>query len=801
MGEIYHAHYREADGRYQSVKEHNRNVAVLAEEYCAIGLLKKAAYLAGLLHDAGKATARWQEYFEKSVHGEKGIGQKMDHSTMGGLMAAEIKKSGVICEMVENAIYMHHGLEDCISLEDNSAFIEKRRRKKEGAVLPETEAVCGIGRDEVVSLYKQASKDCAELLEQIKRMKNLQSYTPQNCEFYLGMCQRMLFSALIDADWRDTADFMDGVAGRGGAAVPGDGERCIWEAAVEAVERDIAGLPVRTPLDPVRAEISEKCRVAAASDDTLYRLAVPTGAGKTKSSLRFALHHALKYGKRHIFYIAPFRSLLEQNADVIRKTLREVPGSDRLVLEHHSDVVPDSEGAEDRYERLIENWDEVPIIVTTAVQFFNTLFLERRSNVRRFHSLCNSVIIMDEVQALPVKLVHLFNLSVNFLTRICNTTVVLCTATQPLFDKVRDNRMLPPVDMAGELSDYEKHFRRVEYHDCLEDCGEGFGAEEAADFIRNRAREFRQVLMIVNTKACAQEIYERLKGSVEGRLLHLSTSMCPLHRKEVLKEVRGLLGEGGCEGEARPLICITTQLVEAGVDFSFPCVVRSLAGLDNLIQAAGRCNRHGSDEPGHVYLVKMSPEVERLTALEDIRAARDAMEQLLWKYRAEPADFDNRLDSGKAIGEYYRIYYHSRQKEMGFSTKTKEGDSVDLVGLLSHNPKWEGGHKNLKFKQAFATAGRLFEVIEDTKGRDVVVMYGDAQLWLDRLLEGGTTEERRKALRRLQGYTIKLSEYKLKKLENALDPAGEKILVLKKEYYSLETGVGEEPGEMDFLSF
>lgn len=199
---------------------------------------------------------------------------------------------------------------------------------------------------------------------------------------------------------------------------------------------------------------------------------------------------------------------------------------------------------------------------------------------------------------MPVKLLQLFNLAVNFLTQFCNTTIVLCTATQPLLDKLPENRMLPPVDMVNSISAYKEVFRRVEFHDCTQDCGKGFNISQAVDFILEKSRQMDQVLMICNTKSCALDIYEQLKGKTEGGLYHLSTLMCAEHRSNVLKEIRERLDRN------EKVICISTQLVEAGVDFSFQCVIRSLAGLDNLIQAAGRCNRNGGPEKGWSVLSK-----------------------------------------------------------------------------------------------------------------------------------------------------------------------------------------------------
>lgn len=792
MQKTYYSHYRPRDGVYQTNQEHERNVAVLSEEYCRISKLKKTAWLIGLHHDDGKNTESWQEYFQASIHQGKSGGEKEDHSTLGGLLLDLYEPNTRFSEMVQNAIYMHHGLADCISTVDSSPLIRRRKQKISSEAVESARSIAQsqFPEEDMQARCREAKRDINALT---KRMLELSGDGSGNRvfgdpNFYVGMCERMLSSCLIDADWRDTADFMDDRVTTTGMS--DDEIQKVWEKGIGNLEKRIAGFEQKEKIDSYRSRISDQCKEAAFWDHNLYQLAVPTGAGKTLSSLRFALYCAKEHHKRHIFYVAPFKSILEQNAEEIRKTL-DMP---EMVLEHHSDVVQDDEKLW-RYERLIENWDEVPVIVTTAVQFLNTLFKEKRSNVRRFHSLCDSVIIVDEAQALPIRTVGLFNLAVNFLTRICNTTVVLCTATQPLFSDIRENRMLPSRKMTEGLSAFEEAFRRVEYHDCTENCGGGLSAEQAAAFVREKAQQFEQILLILNTKSCAKQVYEQLEGTVEGRLFHLSTLMCAQHRSDVLEEIRKALADG------EKVICISTQLVEAGVDFSFQCVIRSLAGLDNLIQAAGRCNRNGSLEVGHVFLIKMSNDVENVASIPDIKKAQDAMLSFLHTYRGNPEEFGHRLDSEKAIRTYYLYYFYARQNEMCYHVNVN-GVQTDLVELLSTNRLFAGGRKEPAMKQAFRSAGEAFTVIEEKGGTDVVVSYGESEELINALQREDDPDEKRKILRKLQRYTVNLSDAMMRRMGSGAVYGIEenRVMKLDSRYYEQSTGVREEPGKMPFLN-
>ena len=791
MKKEYYAHYRKENDTFQKLEVHLLHTACLSMQYCPVPLLKKAAWLSGFYHDMGKYREEWQEYFQKAIRVEKkNGGEKIDHATLGGLAAENTMQDSLLREMIETAIYNHHGITDCITVNDGTSLVLRRRKKYEKTQIDAAKSQIEEFAQELPleETWKEASEDIQKLTKKIFSLAGLGEKKNQygNKQFYLGMCERMLFSCLMDGDFRDTADFMNDQRTFTGPSEQELGK--IWQEGIVKLEQEIESFQRASRIDQCRMNISKQCTAAAMSQEKIYRLAVPTGAGKTLSSLRFALHCAKNERKRHIFYIAPFRSILEQNADVIRTVL----GAD-IVLEHHSDVVCETEDQMEQYQRLTENWDEVPVIVTTAVQFFNTLFKEKGRNIRRFHSLGNSVIIMDEVQAFPVKLIQLFNMAANFLTQICGSTVVLCTATQPLLDKIRENRLLPPKQMVADLKEYEPVFRRIEFEDDTERFAGGASEEQISEFILERETNYGQVLVIVNTKACAEKVYHSLSEKTEGHLFHLSTNMCAEHRRIVLEQIQNLLIRG------EKVICVSTQLIEAGVDCSFRCVIRSLAGLDNLIQSAGRCNRNGEAEMGYVYLVRLSPELEDVSRITDIRKAQDAMRRLLIRIHQKPDELDFRLDSEKAIDCYYKFYFYDRQNEMNYPVKV-EGVSTNLVDLLSGNQSFAKGIRGIYLKQAFRSAGEAFEVIEEHAGADVIVPFGQAPNLLNALRGAEEIKDKKRILRLLQRYSVSLSDTQLRKLGNAVYKVEEdSILVLADGYYSDDTGVTEYAEKMPML--
>ena len=411
---------------------------------------------------------------------------------------------------------------------------------------------------------------------------------------------------------------------------------------------------------------------------------------------------------------------------------------------------------------------------------------------------------------MPVKTISLFNLAVNFLTAFCNTTVILCSATQPVFDKLPCNRLLPPKELIEDYIRYDKAFRRVTMFDRTGLNPGGLSIEDLGNFVLEHFPSEQQMLVIVNTKSCARKLYDYLKKQnlPDQTLYHLSTNMCALHRRDVLDKVGERLED---EKNPKPVICISTQLIEAGVDLSFRCVIRSLAGLDNIIQAAGRCNRHGSQDNGNVYIVKMSPEAEKVSYLKDIKRAQEAMTYILERYKNDPENFDHDLLSARAKEQYYIKYLQQQEAEVDFNV-TVHGEPTTLVELFSQNKLAQAryrtchpGQKSMPtLKQSFKTAGDLFEVISEAGKVTVVVEYNQkitnliAELQSPYILYARQKE----ILRELQMASVGISEQMKNKLGRAVAPVcGGLINVLSISYYSMETGVSEEPVGMSLLNF
>lgn len=807
----YIAHKLPDNSETQSVSSHNLGTAMIACERCPLLELIPIIELGGDFHDAGKYSEIFQEYIKQGEDSPLRRGD-VNHATAGGLLINKLAPGSLLSEMLQIAIYSHHGLYDCINLSSGEALIEKRQsaeyQTREGISLDlvEERFYQYADRKEIAELFIRARSSLEKLSAGImdfkkKDLKN--QYGNRN--FYLGMYERLLMSLLIDADRSNTANFMNV-----GQEVEKPDQwkediKKLWQSCITHLETHLSALKIRSKIDDYRKEISTACRDAAYIRQNLYRLTLPTGSGKTLSVLRFALHHAMEFKKQRILYVAPFNSILEQNAKVIRDAL----GQPEIVLEHHCNVIPETEEAQKKYDRLTENWLS-PVVATTAVQFLNTLFSAKTGSVRRMHSLCNSIVIFDEIQALPVKTISLFNLAVNFLTTFCNTTVILCSATQPVFDKLPCNRLLPPKELIEDYIRYDKAFRRVTMFDRTGLNPGGLSIEELGSFVLEHFPSEQQMLVIVNTKSCARKLYDYLKKQnlPDQTLYHLSTNMCALHRRDVLDKVGERLED---EKNPKPVICISTQLIEAGVDLSFRCVIRSLAGLDNIIQAAGRCNRHGSQDNGNVYIVKMSPEAEKVSYLKDIKRAQEAMTYILERYGNDPGNFDYDLLSARAKEQYYFKYLQQQEAEVDFNV-TVHGEPTTLVELFSQNKLVQAryrtchpGQKSMPtLKQSFKTAGDLFEVISEAGKVNVVVEYNQEITNLIAELQSPYTlyARQKEILRELQMASVGISEQMKNKLGRAVEPVcGGLINVLSISYYSIETGVSEEPVGMKLLNY
>lgn len=803
----YLAHVDWVSGRRQSMKEHSDNVAFLASEACMLPELRDFAWMVGKLHDAGKLGSENQQDFENILlHGDEVHRNDLDHSTAGGWTAEDLTEKMIedprvnkaVAELLSNAIYFHHGIGDCINLKTGELVTEQRRRKE-------------IAYEEIAQRFFQIydrnilEEKCVDLRKaylqidkKIAVFKRKYNMTKNNCGnpyFYMGMYLRVLLSLLIGADWTDTACFFQNEPLK--TRIPSKEMQRIWEKTTLYFENYLATEVQRNPdngsvLNQIRQKISETCRDAAKTEENLYRLTVPTGAGKTLSSLRFALHHAKEKKKQHIFYVAPFNAILEQNAEEIRKAT----GNPEIVLEHHCNVVCE-EGEEEKYRSLTETWD-VPIIVTTAVQMLNTLFSDRKSSIRRIHTLCNSIIIFDEVQAIPVRCMELFYLAVNFLSKFCNTTIVLCSATQPSLAKLQENNICPCKEMVDHVEMYQEQFRRTNMIDGTKLQDRAMTIEDLADFAWQNTEQYHSTLCIVNTTATAFQLFQELKRNCteDYNIYHLSNNMCPQHKLDTLEQIRKALKD-----RQKKIICVSTQLVEAGVNFSFGCVIRSKAGLDNVIQAAGRCNRHKEFEQlGNVYIVSMSKDVEKIDKLYEIAAAQQALQKTLDDFAANPEYFHQCLDSEQAVTAYYRNYQNQiRPNETKFPVPEYDTTLVELFGRnktgTSQYCRTHGMKKSeTRIPQAFATAGKIFEVIEDNHKINVVVPYCEEARELVEELAACKNSDGSKIIRKLQRYTVGLTMQRKEKMSNAIHGYCEgKIFILADGYYDGEVGVVDEP--------
>lgn len=774
--EVYPAHIRynnETEKMIQTVSEHCRNSARLAQLRAGPDL-GHTAYLAGLLHDMGKYTEEYRAYIEAAAAKQKVRRGSVNHTYAGVRFILErwhrqpfLKR--LTCELLAVAVGSHHGLFDIFSKDGADGFL--KRLQKEGIHYDEAKAAfleqCAE-EQELDALFCRAFQEVDAVVQKFyDTFKNLKE---EEMHFYVSLLARFLMSAVMDGDRRDTAGFMCGAE----TPVSDMDQAVSWDLCRAHVEQYLSRMDGAQKINRVRRDISDQCLQAADRPEGIYRLSLPTGSGKTLTSLRYALA-AAQGGKRRILFVIPLLSVLEQNAAVIR----EAVGDDAVILEHHSNVVRESpkEDELDPNELFLENWDS-PILITTLVQLLDTLFSGKTSCIRRMSALQNCVLIIDEVQTVPRNMLTLFNMAMNWLATVMHATVVLCSATQPALEQTAHPiAYAPEPELVSHCAAWEV-FRRTEIVDLR--MPYGYTAEQLAELVQSCAQKHGSVLLVCNKKSEARSIYQLLDGEPDTVCYHLSTSMCMAHRIRVLQAVDQSL--------RRPVrtICISTQLVEAGVDFSFGCVIRILAGLDHVVQAAGRCNRHG--EKGAlcpVYLVNLQG--ENLSRLPEIQDGQRACEDLLERFAAAPEEYDSDLVSGKAIQKYYEILYGQ------LGPKTADYPLPDgkttLFQLLSQNTAYQNkssGGGSYAMRQAFQTAGQAFSVfLDDTT--DVLVPFQEgAEIIANLLSQRGQRDFqfRMEQIRKARQYTVSLFPYEIRELERAGGLFGEEICCMKPEFYS-----------------
>lgn len=765
----------------QTLREHSENVAMHCAAICRPYGLENLGRLTGYLHDMGKSAPDVQDHLWNQTK------EKLNHSAAGMRWIWErTEKSDnyvrLTGQIVALAIGCHHsGRCDYLGIDGSRPWLERMFSKQ--ADLFYHESVTRFFSEcceeiEIRRLIQEAAEEIHTIFLKARTIipKEASENANKNALFFgLGFIQRFIFSALVDADWSDTASFMNHLPL---PSFPSDDTRlATWNLLCDRMEQFTDSLKAERPIDILRREISDQCLVAAQGRPAgIYRLYVPTGGGKTFSGLRFCVQMARRQNAHHLFYFAPYKSITKQNAENIRRALGE-----EYVLEHHSDVLFESDEYSDqeRWLALSQRWQGVPVICTTMVQLLNTLFAAPRQNVRRLSALAGSVLLLDEIQALPLSQTCLLNLALDTLVRLFDCTVILCTATQPDLDTAPIP--LQFADQKDIVPDYQLRFQQFKRTKVIRPMIKGGQSISAiADFLTSLQKDNRSILVVLNTKNVVNKLFDELKPLVspECRIFCLTTNLCQQHRNDVLDEVDQRLKSG------RSLICISTQLIEAGVNLSFDCVVRDLAGLPSIAQAAGRCNRHGESNCRPVYLIECAG--ENLDALPEIYDGREITRELL---ATLPEEAD--LLSPQVIQLYYQRYYGDprHQNDMLYPFSVTGHVASTMVDLLSINSQGIKASKERRIPcraglcQAFGTADSAFAAIPD-ETISVLVPYGRGK---ELLLELQSARANTALLKDLQPYTISISQSQYRRLGNALYFVldGE-ALALQENYYDSE---------------
>lgn len=685
------AHVAE-DGRVHPLMEHLHSTAERATGFAAQFGCAGWGYLAGLWHDLGKFSPDFQRKIWSVLGPDAHLeaNARVDHSTAGALHAVD--RFGLIGRILAYVAAGHHaGLPDWTADETGFAALEFRLRNR--SLLDAAKA--GGPPPNILDYPLPTEKP------------------PQGADPALWI--RMLFSCVVDADFLDTEEFFEPAKAtlRGDFRIIPD---LLRHFSVYMDAKKSRAVP--TPVNVIRAEVLSQCIERSSDGPGIFTLTVPTGGGKTLSSMAFALHHAARHGKRRVLYVIPYTSIIEQTADEFRRIFGEA------VVEHHSNLDVADEAKETPRSRLAcENWD-APIVVTTSVQFFESLFATRTSRCRKLHNIAGSVVILDEAQLLPPEFLEPILHALRELVARYGVTLVLCTATQPALSEHRSPSFhfhgLPSArEIVADTVGLHERLKRVEVV-----VPSNLAEPRTLEDLAAELQTHESVLCIVNRRHDARDLWKLLPDGA----FHLSALMCGAHRSERIAEIKERLKAG------LPTRVVSTQLVEAGVDVDFPVVFRALAGLDSVAQAAGRCNREGRLHRGRV-VVFVPP---RGAPAGLLRQAEGLGRQLLAEGAPDP------LAPGR-FERYFRELYWIH------------GDRLDRERILADL-------RDRECRFAFRSAARKMRLIDEDAYAPVVVLWGEGAR-LAGLLEGAGPE--RWLLRKLQRYVVNLPRNVHRKLLDA----------------------------------
>lgn len=726
MTEVYVAHVNEKTKAIQTVKVHNENTANLAEKF-AIPQLKEVVYATGILHDVGK----YQKSFQKKIIENKNI--KVEHSTCGAIVAKE-RFQGALALLIEYCIAGHHtGLPDAGGLNDVDSTLNGRL-KREFEDFNAYKEELTVPNPDLKTFIEFLSMDCAgsTTSERISKLVDKFAFLTRYC-----------FSCLTDADSIDTATFCGNMPNR---LLQANFVECLRH-----IDEKFASFTAETTLQKTRAILQQQVFQKKNIDSEIYLMNMPTGSGKTLCSAKFALERAVLKGKKRIIYIIPYNSIIDQSIGVFQ----EVFQSDVEILRHQSTFsYEDDENQDEDYRHAAktatENWD-APFIVTTAVQFFESIYANKRGKLRKLHNMADSILIFDEAHLMPQNYLQPCLQAIAYITRYLNSEAVFLTATMPDFKDLmikyafKDSKIFDLIDDTSMFSIFQK-------------CRYQYVGETRCDNLLERAAKCPSSLIVVNTKDAARQLYQKCKG----QKFHLTTYMTPVDRAAVFKKIRKALDSLAADYHGlydvpadRRITVISTSLIEAGVDLDLHTVFRELTGLDSILQAGGRCNREGKRLDANVYIFELIKEKKRASSDERCNITKG----LLKKYPD--------ISAPQCIKEYYeKMYFINSEVIQG---KTMHQICQNIASI------------------PFKTYAEQFELI-DTRSVGLVVERDEAsQKLIEELRFSGAG-----SARKLQKYACTIQRWELDNLisQHVVEDYGTGIWCLTNlSYYDKEIGI------------
>lgn len=786
------AHKDPDTGKEQKLIEHLYLTGKDAQRVAEKINLGNIMFMIGIFHDLGKADKKFQHMIKNNTN------VKVDHSSAGASYIFNLFNSLISEKKIEvnsdwkelilissYVITAHHSLYDIPDNDFNNEKINKLEKRiyhfkredynySSDIVRFAEELEKFIIETEGVS-FRELLLNAYEEYRAIKR--KLKTEDTIEKKFYNSMSVRLFLSILKNADVFDTINS--------------------YEVILEKIDKDELN---RKKLDylnkiediyhgfdkpsnrinAVRTSLANQAKQRGKEDPSgIYRLNLPTGSGKILISLRYGVYQLNYQDKDRFIYITAFLSVLEQNAKDIRDILQ-----DPNILEHHSNIIDLNKSKSIEYEHnlerkgsvyreyLLDTWDS-QVVLSTMVQFCNTLFKGRSANIRRFSSMINAVIILDEVQSLPIEVTYLFNLTMNYVSKIMNSNIVLCTATQPKYDdsSIKHKIQYGSSDSAlnKDLVEMSKEDRSVFERNTVYKLNNG--NISSLDVVINEIIDSpdESILVILNTKKAAKALYNEINNLDERKTYYLSTDLCPAHRKDVINEIKHKLNSKNMKN-SQPIICISTQLIEAGVDVDFDKLIRSYAGIDSIIQAIGRCNREGKKKTGIVKLVWLKDDLENLKKLESIRNKKNICVEIM-------KDIEEPIAIHELNDKFYEKYYSNNQKEMSYSLGKDKGNILDLLSINEDR----GRGIRCSIKQSFKTAADSFQLVDD-ETKSVIVYYKQSRELISELISTINDLENswelvylrqiKEILQKLQPYTIGI--YPSSEIENYLMDIGSK---------------------------